>query len=109
MEMEANDAHTAHAAHARMGFIIVSGKMSAANTKDGEWKKSFAFPRGWQNKTALEYDKRATGFALVTGAKSDCTLVARTKKGFHYVYKYDARILPDRKRQARHAQRRRVA
>ena len=108
--------HGPHGLYARLGFIIVSAKMSAAKTKTGEWKKNFAFPRGWQNKTTLEYDKRESGFALVTGAKSgltaididdpetptnkrlmdlmrDCTLVARTKKGFHYVYKYEARIL----------------
>jgi hypothetical protein len=107
-----------HAMYARLGFIIVSGKMSAAQSK-GEWKKKFAFPRGWQTTESREYDKsgsNATGFALVTGAKSgvtaididdpdtpnnkrlmrlmsDCTLVARTKKGFHYVFKYDVRIL----------------
>jgi hypothetical protein len=107
-----------HAMYARLGFIIVSGKMSATQTK-GEWKKKFAFPRGWQTTESREYDKsgsNASGFALVTGAKSgvtaididdpdtptnkrlmrlmsDCTLVARTKKGFHYVFKYDVRIL----------------
>ena len=124
METQSQGAAAAHAVYARLGFIIVSGRMSAArvaSTKpktgaSGEWKKNFAFPRGWQNKATLEYDKRATGYALVTGAKSgvtaididdpetpnnkrlmslmaDCTLVARTKKGFHYVYKYDPRIL----------------
>ena len=108
-----------HALYARLGFIIVSAKMSAAKSKTGEWKKHFAFPRGWQNKDSADigsYDKRVSGFALVTGLKSgvtaididdpetaqykrlmalmtNCTLVARTKKGYHYVYKYDARIL----------------
>jgi hypothetical protein len=105
-----------HALYARLGFIIVSAKMSAAKSKSGEWKKNFAFPRGWQNKTDRAYDTRVSGFALVTGAKSgttaididdpetaqnkrlmalmtNCTLVARTKKGYHYVYGYDARIL----------------
>ena len=104
-----------HAMYARLGFIVMSGKMSAGNVK-GEWKKRFAFPRGWQDKTSAEYDKRATGFAVITGARSgvtaididdpdtptnqrlmslmaECTLVARTKKGFHYVFRYDARIL----------------
>jgi hypothetical protein len=119
MEPEANDAHETHDPHglyARLGFVIVSAKMSAKKSKSGEWKKNFAFPRGWQNKTTHEYDKRDSGFALVTGAKSgataididdpetaqnkrlmelmrNCNLVARTKKGFHYVFKYDARIL----------------
>jgi len=104
-----------HAMYARLGFIIVSGKMSAAQTK-GEYKKKFAFPRGWQTTESREYEKNTSGFALVTGARSgitaididdpdtpnnarlmrlmaDCTLVARTKKGFHYVFKYDPRIL----------------
>jgi hypothetical protein len=116
MEPEANDPH---ALYARLGFIIVSAKMSAVKTKTGEWRKNFAFPRGWQNKETRgvgSYDTRVSGFALVTGAKSgvtaididdpetaqnkrlmelmrDCTLVARTKKGYHYVFKYDARIL----------------
>ena len=114
--MDSVDARDPFALYARLGFIIVSAKMSATKTKKGEWKKNFAFPRGWQNKETREYDKRESGFALVTGAKSgltaididdpetptnkrlmalmtNCTLVARTKKGFHYVYKYDARIL----------------
>jgi hypothetical protein len=120
MELEPAGAHAArldddHAMYERLGFIVVSGKMSAAKTK-GEWKKKFAFPRGWQTTETREYDKQATGFALITGARSgitaididdpdtpnntrlmrlmaDCTLVARTKKGFHYVFRYDPRIL----------------
>ena len=80
MEMETQSqsaaaAASAHALYARLGFIIVSAKMSATKPKTGEWKKSFAFPRGWQNKATLEYDKRATGFALVTGAKSGVTAI----------------------------------
>ena len=114
--------HHAFALYARLGFIIVSGKMSAAKTKnrDGasEWKENFAFPRGWKNKDSTDigsYDKRASGFALLTGLKSgatviaigdpetaqnkrlmdlmaNCNLVARAKKGYHYVFRYDSRI-----------------
>ena len=88
-------------------------------TQGGEWKKRFHFPRDWQKKEskgAGSYDTGASGYALVTGLKSgvtaididdpetaqnkrlmelmtNCNLVARTKKGFHYVYKYDGRIL----------------
>ena len=110
------------ALYARLGFIIVSGKMSATKTKnrDGasEWKENFAFPRGWKNKDSADigsYDKRASGFALLTGAKSgttviaigdpetaqnkrlmdlmaNCNLVARAKKGYHYVFRYDLRV-----------------
>ena len=73
--------HGAHELYARLGFIIVSGKMSATKSKSGsagEWKKTFAFPRGWQNKQSAgsgSYDKRASGFALVTGAKSGVTAI----------------------------------
>jgi hypothetical protein len=117
--MDRAEAHDPFALYARLGFVIVSAKMSATKSKNGEWKKHFAFPRGWQNKDSADigsYDKRVSGFALVTGAKSgataididdpetaqnkrlmelmrNCTLVARTKKGYHYVFKYDARIL----------------
>ena len=114
--------HDAFALYARLGFIIVSGKMSAAKTKrrDGEieWKENFAFPRGWKTKDSTDigsYDKRASGFALLTGLKSgatviaigdpetaqnkrlmdlmaNCNLVARAKKGYHYVFRYDSRI-----------------
>jgi hypothetical protein len=111
--------HEAHEMYERLGFVIVSASMSATKTKNGEWKKRFAFPREWQQKTSKgtkSYDKRASGFALVTGLKSgtttidvddpespqnkrlmalmaNCNLVARTKRGFHFVYGYDARIL----------------
>ena len=117
--MEADAAHAAHAAHAmyaRLGFVVVSGKMSAMKSAAGVWKKHFAFPPGWQLRTSSEYNARATGFAVVTGPASritaididdaetetnkrlmrlmePCTLIAKTKKGFHYVFRYDARIL----------------
>ncbi|NDC43379.1 MAG: hypothetical protein EBZ77_17825, partial [Chitinophagia bacterium] len=56
----------------------MSAKMSATKSKSGEWKKNFAFPRGWQNKDSADigsYDKRVSGFALVTGAKSGVTAI----------------------------------
>jgi hypothetical protein len=110
-----------HAMYERLGFIVISATMSATKPKSegGEWKKRFAFPREWQQKASKgcgSYDKRASGFAVVTGAKSgttaididdpesphnkklmalmaNCNLVAKTKKGFHFLYSYDARIL----------------
>ena len=111
--------HSPHEMYERLGFIVISASMSATKTKNGEWKKKFAFPREWQQKTSKgcgSYDKGASGFALVTGRKSgttaididdpetphnkklmglmaNCNLVARTKRGFHFVYGYDARIL----------------
>ena len=108
-----------HAMYERLGFIVISATMSATKSKSGEWKKRFAFPREWQQKTSKgcgSYDKGASGFAVVTGRKSgttaididdpetphnkklmalmaNCNLVARTKRGFHFLYSYDARIL----------------
>jgi hypothetical protein len=112
------EAQEAHELYERLGFIVISAAMSATKpkSKGGEWKKRFAFPREWQQKTSKVYDKGATGFALVTGRKSgttaidvddpetaqnkklmalmaNCNLVARTKRGFHFVYGYEARIL----------------
>jgi hypothetical protein len=117
--MGSANAQDPFALYERLGFVIVSGNMSATKTKTGEWKKNFAFPRGWRTKDSTEtdgFDKRASGFALVTGLKSgataididdpetaqnkklmalmtNCNLVARTKTGFHYLYAYDARVL----------------
>ncbi len=109
--MGSANAQDPFALYARLGFVIVSGKMSVTKTKTGEWKKNFEFPRGWRTKDSTEndgFDKRASGFALVTGLKSgatviavgdpetaqnkrlmdlmtNCNLVARAKKGYHYV------------------------
>ena len=105
----------AHALYARLGAVIITGPMSAEKNTKGVWKKTFTFPTAWQKTTSREYDKSATGFALVCNAESGCTgididdpetptnkqlmrlmeactLVARTKNGFHYVFKNDARI-----------------
>ena len=106
---------SAHEMYARFGFIVVSATMSAKKNKKGEWKKHFDFPLAWQGKTSLGYDRNASGFALLTGKASgitaidvddpesetnkrlmglmsECNLVAKTKHGFHYVYRYDERI-----------------
>ena len=112
---DAQAAQAAHALYARLGVVIVAGKMGAKKDKNGEWKKKFGFTAGWQTKTSREYNKHASGFVLVCGRESGCTgididdpdtetnkrlmrlmdactLVARTKKGFHYVFRYDERI-----------------
>jgi phage/plasmid-associated DNA primase len=104
-----------HALYARLGVVIFSAAMSAEKDVNGEWKKKFGFTKGWNEKKSRGYNKSATGFALVCNAESGCTgididdpetetnqrlmrlmeactLVARTKKGFHYVFKNDARI-----------------
>ncbi len=64
--------HSPHELYERLGFIVISASMSATKSKSGEWKKKFAFPREWQNKTSKgcgSYDKDLSGFAVVTGAQ----------------------------------------
>ena len=56
----AHAAHAAHALYARLGVVIVAGKMSAKKDKNGEWKKKFGFTAGWQTKTSREYNKMRT-------------------------------------------------
>jgi hypothetical protein len=112
----ADDAAAAHALYARLGFIVSSGKMSAYKSKTGEWKKKLVLEKEWTLKTSTEYNKRESGFAILTGPPSgctaidvddpekeankrlmvlmeSCTLISKTKNGFHYVFAYDARIL----------------
>ncbi len=111
----AGSAYAAHALYARLNFIVVSAKMSAKKNTEGVWKKHFVHPPAWTEKTSRVYDRRKSGFAVVTGKASGCTaidvddpesetnkrlmglmsecnLVAKTKHGFHYVYRYDERI-----------------
>jgi len=106
----------AHALYERLGFVVMSGMMTAKQNKKGEWKKQFGFQSGWEKKTSKEYNKKASGFAILTGKTSgcsvididdpecehnkelmvlmaDCNLIAETKHGFHYVFKYDDRIV----------------
>ncbi len=47
--------------------------MSAEKDVHGEWKKKFGFTKAWSAKTSRDYNKRATGFALVCGPESGCT------------------------------------
>jgi len=105
---------TPFALYERLGFVLTSGDMTAYLNKDGEVKKKFDFhSSSWKSNPVCR--KNATGYALLTGKKSgitaididnpelphneklmelmeDCNMIQRTKKGFHYVYKYDERI-----------------
>jgi P4 family phage/plasmid primase-like protien len=105
----------AHALYERLGFTVMSADMTAYQNKKGEWKKQFGFQKGWETIKKHDYNKKKNGYAILTGKTSgitaididnpdlphneklmelmsDCNLVARTKKGFHYVFKYDERI-----------------
>lgn len=104
-----------HELYERLGFVVMSGAMTAKQNKKGEWRKEFAFRPNWAKLTKHDYNKKATGFAILTGEKSnvtvididdpdtetnqqlmdlmtECNLVAKTKKGYHYYFAYDPRI-----------------
>lgn len=105
----------AHSLYERLNFVVMSADMTAYQTKDGTWKKKFGFRPQWEQTKKHDYSKTKNGFALLTGKTNgitaididdpdlphnerlmelmeNCNLVARTKKGFHYVFKYDERI-----------------
>jgi len=104
-----------HELYERLGFVVMSGTMTAKQNKKGEWRKEFAFRPNWAKLDKHDYNKKASGFAILTGEKSnvtvididdpesetnqqlmdlmtECNLVAKTKKGFHYYFAYDQRI-----------------
>jgi hypothetical protein len=91
----------------------MAGEMSWDNSTG---KKKFAFRKGWASLDKHAYNKKASGFAVLTGSKSgvtaididdpelehneklmdlmmDCNMVQKTKKGYHYVFAYDDRIV----------------
>ena len=95
-------------------FIIISNNMGVKkNTKTGKWEKDpkYFFRKEWEHTPKHDYNKRVNTFAMLTGKANgitaididdvslehnqklmemmdDCTMVAKTKKGFHYVFKY---------------------
>ena len=103
----------AHTLYERLGLIVMAGEMS---WDDSTGKKKFAFRKGWASLDKHAYNKKASGFAVLTGSKSgitaididdpeldhnatlmdlmmDCNMVQKTKKGYHYVFAYDDRIV----------------
>lgn len=105
----------AHALYERLGFVVMSADMTAYQTKEGTWKKKFAFQPKWETTKKHDYNKNKNGYAILTGKPSgitaididdpdlphneklmalmtDCNMVARTKKGYHYIFQYDERI-----------------
>jgi P4 family phage/plasmid primase-like protien len=105
----------AHDLYERLGAVVISGNMSAKQNKKGEWKKIFGFRSKWEQTTKHNYDKKQNGYAMLTGERHDmiaididdpslecakelmemmssCNLVAKTNKGFHYVWKYNEEL-----------------
>lgn len=106
---------TAHALYERLNATIVASQMTAKQNKKGIWKKIFGFPSKWEQTKRHQYNRGANGFAMLMGERhnmiaididdpslecamglmdlmTSCNLVAKTNKGFHYVFKYDSRL-----------------
>ena len=105
-------ASTVHQYYDALDWVVMSGVMDCHKNKDGEWKKDFVFRKGWDKTIKHDYNKKVNGYALLTGKTNgitaididdisrehnqqlmelmdECTMVAKTKKGFHYVFKYN--------------------
>lgn len=101
---------TAFDTYSRLNMVVLSGTMSSNNGK-----KTFSWPPGWQKKLEPDYHEADSGFIMRTGKDVGicaididdptlshnielmdlmigCNFVQQTKKGFHYIFKYDARI-----------------
>jgi len=109
------DSHPTLAMYERSGMVYMNRRLDVYLNKDGEWKKKFKFPFEWEQKTTSDSGTNFNGYALITGKTSgitaididdtelehnqhlmdmmtECTLVARTRKGYHYVFKYNPTI-----------------
>ena len=107
-------ANPTFAMYERLGLVCFSLMMSAEQ-KDGVWKKKPTYTRGWKKITATDVRPRENAFALRTGKEfgitaididdpsletseklmelmESCNMIAKTRKGFHYVFKYDDRL-----------------
>lgn len=96
-------------------FVVMSGEMTAYKNKKGEWKKKFGFRENWQYLTENDIVVGEKARAIVCGKQSgcsvididdpntehnktlmslmsDCSMVQKTKHGFHYVFAYDERL-----------------
>ena len=101
--------------YARLNLVVFSGSMTVKPHPVDGYKKDFAFPSEWQKLTKSSIDRRASGHAMRTGSDVgifgididdpelphnqelmdlmvNCNMKQKTKKGFHYIYKWDPRI-----------------
>lgn len=113
-EMSAVPTSTALAMYERLGLVCFS-LMMGYEQKDGAYKKKPTYTRGWKKIVATDVRPRENAFALRTGKDfgitaididdptletseklmelmSECNMIAKTRKGFHYVFKYDERL-----------------
>lgn len=98
-----------------LGFVVMSGSMTAYQNKKGEWKKKFGFRPDWEQLKKSDVRKGENALAIVCGRQSgcsvididdptseqnlilmdlmtECNMVQQTKHGFHYVWAYDERL-----------------
>lgn len=95
-----------------LGFVVINFDLSC-QLKDGKWKKDFRIPSGWRDKAVSDPFGIHNAYAILTGKKSGvtvvdiddpqidsaralmevmdetCSCVVKTKKGFHYYFKYN--------------------
>ena len=102
-----------------LGFVLASGDMGydAKECKKTLWfhKRAGEAKASWMDDDKRVCQPNATGYALLTGAKSgcsaididdpdlphnqrlaelmsNCNMIQKTRKGFHFVFKYDERL-----------------
>ena len=101
----------------RLEFVLCSGTFNPCVKPDGTLNKNFQHDStSWKNDRQRKCHEGRNGYALLTGAVSnvtaidvddpdaphnqglielltaECNMIARTRKGFHYLFKYDSRI-----------------
>lgn len=105
------------ALYKRLEFVLCSGTFKPQRKADGSLDKGFKHDsRSWKDEKQRRCLVGRTGYALLTGCISnvtaididdpdlphnqqlaelltaECNMIARTRKGFHYLFKYDSRI-----------------
>jgi len=101
----------------RLEFVLCSGTFNPRAKPDGSVDKNFKHDSfSWKDDRQRKCHEGRNGYALLTGAVSnvtaididdpdaphnqqlaelltaECNMIARTRKGFHYLFKYDSRI-----------------
>jgi len=108
---------SAFALYKRLEFVLCSGTFNPCAKPDGGLNKNFIHDStSWKSDRQRKCLDDRSGYALLTGAVSnvtaidvdepdaphnqqltellaaECNMIARTRKGFHYLFKYDSRI-----------------
>lgn len=105
------------ALYKRLEFVLCSGTFSPVRKPDGSLDKNFRHDsRSWKDDRQRRCLTGRNGYALLTGCVSnvtaidvdepdlphnqglmelltaECNMIARTRKGFHFLFRYDSRI-----------------